>query len=92
MLSIKCGLLLLAQRFDVQMQVIRLRAVNNTHRENLIQYKNLKNKILAAFDIFGVFQSVEIQSRQEMFKQDDSSSRWKNYGCLSEVNKFYGKM
>ena len=27
------------------MQVIRLRAVNNTHRENLIQYKNLQNKI-----------------------------------------------
>ena len=59
MLSIKFCLFLLAQRFDVQMQVIRLRAVNNTHRENLIQYKNLKNKILAAFDIFGVFQSVK---------------------------------
>ena len=37
------------------MQAIRLRAFNNTHRENLVQYKNLKNKILAAFDIFGVF-------------------------------------
>ena len=37
------------------MQVIRLRAVNNTHGENLIQYNNLKNKILAAFDSFGVF-------------------------------------
>ena len=36
-------------------QVIRLSATNNTHRENLIQYKNLKNRILAAFDIFGVF-------------------------------------
>ena len=37
------------------MQVIRLRAVNNTYRENLIQCKNLKKKILAAFDIFRVF-------------------------------------
>ena len=45
----------MAQCFDVQMQVIRLRAVNNTRRENLIHYKNLKNKILAAFDILGVF-------------------------------------
>ena len=34
---------------------MRLRAVNNTHRENLIQYKNWKNKILAAFDSFAVF-------------------------------------
>ena len=59
------------------MQVIRLRAVNNTHRENLIQYKNLKNKILAAFDIFGVFTQFKflIQFRQEMFKQGDSYSR-----------------
>ena len=53
MLCIKWCPFLLAQCFDVQMQVKRLRAVNNTHRENLIQYKNLKNKILAAFDIFG---------------------------------------
>ena len=59
------------------MQVIRLRAVNNTNRENLIQYKNLKNKVLAAFDIFGVFTQFKflIQLRQEMFKQGDSSSR-----------------
>ena len=35
------------------MQVIR--TVNDTHRENLIQYKNLKYKILATFNIFGVF-------------------------------------
>ena len=53
MLSISVG-----KCFDIQMKVIRLCAVNNTHRENLIQYKNLKNKILAAFDIFGVFQCV----------------------------------
>ena len=59
------------------MQVKRLRAVNNTHRENLIQYKNLKNNILAAFDIFSVFTQFKflIQLRQEMFKQGDSSSR-----------------
>ena len=59
------------------MQVKRLRAVNKTHRENLIQYKNLKKKILAAFDIFGVFTQFKftIQLRQEMFKQGDSSSR-----------------
>ena len=59
------------------MQVIRLRAVNNTHRENLIQYKNFKNKILAAFEIFGVFLQFKflIQLRQEMFKQGDLSSR-----------------
>ena len=37
------------------MQVKRLRAVNNTHRDNLIQCKTLKKKILAAFDILGVF-------------------------------------
>ena len=55
MLCIKCCLFLLEQCFDVQMQVIRLHVVNNTHRENLTQYKNLKNKVLAAFDIFGVF-------------------------------------
>ena len=65
--------------FDVQMKVIRLCAVNNTHRENLIQYKNLKNKILAPFDIFGVFTQFKfynsIKTRQEMFKQGDSSSR-----------------
>ena len=67
----------MAQCFDVQMHVIRLRAVNNTHRENLIQYKNLKNKILAAFEIFGVFLQFKflIQLRQEMFKQGDLSSR-----------------
>ena len=53
---------LLAQCFDVQMQVIRLRSVNNTHRENLIQYKNLKNKILAAFDIFGVFTQFKLDN------------------------------
>ena len=59
------------------MQVKRLRAVNNTHRENLIQYKNLKKKILAAFDIFGVLTQFKfiIHLRQEMFKQGDSSSR-----------------
>ena len=59
------------------MPVKRLRAVNNTHRENLIQYKNLKKKILAAFDIFGVFTQFKfiIQLRHEMFKQGDSSSR-----------------
>ena len=60
------------------MQVIRLRAANNTHRENLIQYKNLKNKILDAFLIFSVCLrnlSFIIQLRQEMFKQGDSSSR-----------------
>ena len=59
------------------MQVKRLRAVNKTHRENLIQYKNLKKKILAAFDISGVFTRFKfiIQLRQEMFKQGDSSSR-----------------
>ena len=77
MLCIKCCPILLAQCFDVQMQVIRLRAVNNTHRENLIQYKNLKSKILAAFDIFGVFTQFKflIQLGQDMFKQGDSSSR-----------------
>ena len=69
MLSISVG-----KCFDVQMKVIRLCAVNNTHRENLIQYKNLKNKILVAFDIFGVSVCF-IQLRQEMFKQGDSSSR-----------------
>ena len=49
------------------MQVKRLRAVNKTHRENLIQYKNLKKKILAAFDIFGVFTQFKfiIQLRQD---------------------------
>ena len=59
------------------MQVIRLRAVNNTHRENLIQYKNLKNKVLAAFDIFGVFTQFKflIQFSQKMFKQGDTCSR-----------------
>ena len=62
MLCIKCCPILLAQCFDVQMQVIRLRAVNNTHRENLIQYKNLKNKILAAFDIFGVFTQFKLDN------------------------------
>ena len=77
MLCIKCCLFLLEQCFDEQMQVIRLRAVNNTHRENLIQYKNLKNKALAAFDIFGVFTQFKflIQLGQDMFKQGDSSSR-----------------
>ena len=77
MLCIKCCLFLLEQCFDEQMQVIRLRAVNNTHRENLIQYKNLKNKVLAAFDIFGVFTQFKflIQLGQDMFKQGDSSSR-----------------
>ena len=74
---IKCCLFLLEQCLDVQMQVIRLRAVNNTNRENLIQYKNLKNKVLAAFDIFGVFTQFKflIQLGQDMFKQGDSSSR-----------------
>ena len=58
------------------MQVKRLRAVNNTHRENLIQYKNLKKKILAAFDIFGVFTQFKfIVHLRQMFKQGDSSSR-----------------
>ena len=77
MLYIKCCPFLLAQCFDVQMQMIHLRAVNTTHRENLIQYKNLKNKILATFDIFGVFTQIKflIQFRQKMFKQDDTSSR-----------------
>ena len=77
MLCIKCCPFLLAQCFDVQMQAKRLRAVNSTHRENLIQYKNLENKILAAFDIFGVFTQFKflIQLGQEMFKQGDSSSR-----------------
>ena len=67
MLCIKCCPFLLAQCFDVQMQVIRLRGVNTTHSENLIQYKNLKNKILAAFDIFGVFTQFKflIQLRLE---------------------------
>ena len=76
------------------MQAIRLRAVNNTRRENLIQCKNLKNKILAAFDVFGVFTQIKflIQLRQEMFKQGHSSSRYENDGYFSEVNKFYGKM
>ena len=59
------------------MQVISWRAVNTTHKENLIQYKNFKNKILAAFDIFSVFTQFKflIQLRQGMFKQGDSSSR-----------------
>ena len=77
MLSIKYCPFLLAQCFDVQMQVIHLRAVNTTHTENLIQYKNLKNKMLAVFDIFGVFTQFKflIQFRQKMFKQGDTSSR-----------------
>ena len=77
MLCIKCCPFLLAQCFDVQMQVIHLRAVNTTHRENLIRYKNLKNKILAAFDIFGVFTQFKflIQFRQKIFKQGDIYSR-----------------
>ena len=59
------------------MEVTRLRVVNNTHRENLIQHKNLKNKILTVFDIFGVFTQFKLYNwlRQEMFKQGDSSSR-----------------
>ena len=78
-----------------KMQVICLRAANNAHRENLIQYKNLKNKILDAFLIFSVCLrnlSFIIQLRQEMFKQCDSSTRYKNDGCFSEVKTFYGKM
>ena len=71
MLCIKCCPFLLAQCFDVQMQVIHLRAVNTTHSENLIQYK----KILAAFDIFGVFTQFKflIRFRQKMFKHFSSS-------------------
>ena len=77
MLYIKCCLFLLEQCFDVEMQVIRLRAVNNTHRENLIQCKNLRNKVLTAFDIFGVFTQFKflIQLDQDVFKQGDSSGR-----------------
>ena len=51
------------------MQVIRLRVVNNTRRENLIQYNNLKNQILAAFDIFGVLRQFKFLINKRCFNK-----------------------
>ena len=51
--------------FSISMQKCevgaRFSAFNDTHKENLIQYKNLLKKILAASDLFDVFtQSIKV--------------------------------
>ena len=52
-LSKKCYASNIVHAYLISVSTIRWYV--NTHRENLIQYKSLKNKILAPFDIFGVF-------------------------------------